>query len=218
MTVVVRRLAPAVRSSTMRSPQLGDRHLAVALLTGRRAGTPSSGSRLRTQAAERRHLVFLGACSRACVDGACRPRAPSRPCACRGRRPCARASRGRRPAGRASWCRRRTRRTSPHARQHVADVEDAVREVLEEDAGLDLALGARRDHAEGDLPKGLVRVRAAPRSSRRRSPPSRAPPHGHGPQQPIQAHPARLHRHPLAVGRQAAEGRSAGRSAAPSGW
>ena len=45
------------------------------------------------------------------------------------------------------------------ARRDVAHVEDAVREVREEDARLDVALRAGRHHVEGELAEGLVRVR-----------------------------------------------------------
>ncbi len=89
---------------------------------------------------------------------------------------------------------------------HVTDVERAVgAEPLEEHARLDVAFRARRENVEGDLAEPLVLFRERDDHHVRRRRRRNGREARHRPQHAEDADAARLHRHELAVRREAAQ-------------
>ena len=93
---------------------------------------------------------------------------------------------------------------APAGRQ-APDVDHPVGEVLEEHAGLDAALDARRHHAEGDFPEGLVALGQGDDGLVGGGGGRHDRDDRHGTDQAGQADAARLKRHELAIRRQPAE-------------
>ena len=184
-------------------PQLGDRHFAVAL---GRAAPGKDGLRIEAEheLAEPRHAVVLGRVGLARVlravleDEFHRP-----PVAIQDHAPAVRQVDDR--VVRVGGVRQEDVPPDSASGGHIADEEHAVREVLEEDAGLDLALGPLGDDVVPDFPGRLVRVGDGPDHHVERRGGGQDPEQDGRPEDAGDADAAGLEGDPFAVAREPAE-------------